>query len=251
MQNLASKLSTVPAALFAAGLSLALCGPAAAEPPGVKPHYVKCDPAHPERPCTPDGPVPGPPRAAGSEGRPTDEPDCIKMDLSGEQTAQASPVPMNRRPGPAKPHADTADKPGRKPMYVKCDPAQPHMPCTPDLAQLPGGIERTPAPPEKPGVKPMYVKCDPARPNMPCTPDGPIRAPEGLGAQGEAGSADPRLVEPSPSETPPGVKPHYVKCDPAHPEMPCTPDPVAPRPPPGPPPPQSDPTDDDADADEG
>ncbi len=26
------------------------------------------------------------------------------------------------------------------------------------------------------------------------------------------------------TKTPPGVKPHYVKCDPNRPEMPCTPD---------------------------
>jgi len=27
------------------------------------------------------------------------------------------------------------------------------------------------------GVKPMYLKCDPAQPNMPCTPDAPIPRP--------------------------------------------------------------------------
>ena len=64
--------------------------------PGVKPHYVKCDPAHPERPCTPDGPH--------------------------------TPVPVALEPRGVKPHS------------VKCDPAHPERPCTPE----PKPLERVP-----------------------------------------------------------------------------------------------------------
>ncbi|TNF30121.1 MAG: hypothetical protein EP329_14190 [Deltaproteobacteria bacterium] len=91
--------------------------------PHVKPHYVKCDPAHPEMPCTPDTPP-----------------------------------------------EDLEAPTGRKPDYVPCDPAHPEMPCTPDAP---------PADLEAPtGKKPDYVPCDPAHPELPCTPDGPVPAPE-------------------------------------------------------------------------
>ncbi|MEZ4473348.1 MAG: hypothetical protein R3F60_21685 [bacterium] len=96
-------------------------------------------------------------------------------------------------PGPASQAA-----PGRKPDYVRCDPAHPELPCTPDEAEAP-------EPPPSP-VKPDFLPCDPDHPERPCTP-----------------------VPQRPEE--PGVKPHFVPCDPAHPERPCTPVPDAPTPP--------------------
>jgi len=77
---------------------------------------------------------------------------------------------------PAHARDGDGDVPGRKPHYVKCDPAHPEMPCTPDLA--PADIKGKPTkaqPSTKKGAsegrKPDYVKCDPSRPEMPCTPD--------------------------------------------------------------------------------
>ena len=73
---------------------------------------------------------------------------------------------------PADARADDGDRPGKRPSYVKCDPAQPDMPCTPDAP--PPDVDRTPTRKGgKPGGRPDYVKCDPAQPDMPCTPDAP------------------------------------------------------------------------------
>jgi|GEM_PF-2833110 len=116
---------------------------------------------------------------------------------------------------PAHARDGDGDVPGRKPHYVKCDPAHPEMPCTPDLA--PADIKGNP-PTRKgdvPGRKPHYVKCDPAHPEMPCTPD---LAPADI--KGKPTKAQPSTKKGA-SE---GRKPDYVKCDPSRPEMPCTPD---------------------------
>lgn len=67
--------------------------------------------------------------------------------------------------GAPKSSPDADDARGVKPMYVKCDPDRPELPCTPDTAPAPPPAE-TP-----PGVKPRYVACDPDRPELPCTPD--------------------------------------------------------------------------------
>lgn len=47
---------------------------------GVKPHYVKCDPDHPEMPCTPDGPFQPPEQPAGDAPRPGVKPHYVKCD---------------------------------------------------------------------------------------------------------------------------------------------------------------------------
>jgi hypothetical protein len=84
--------------------------------------------------------------------------------------------------------------------------------------------------PEAPsGVKPRHVACDPAAPERPCTPEPglePAGADTGDVEAGELGAADAPTLEP---ETPPGVKPRRVACDPSRPELPCTPEPAAPK----------------------
>ncbi|MFT7578842.1 MAG: hypothetical protein ACI9MR_000503 [Myxococcota bacterium] len=95
---------------------------------GVKPHYVKCDPAHPEMACTPDTP------------------------------------PLGIAPTEAPTHTH---KPGVKPHYVKCDPAHPEMPCTPDTPPMDIELKADPTPPGvKPHHVPCDPN-DPSKPCTP------------------------------------------------------------------------------------
>lgn len=64
--------------------------------------------------------------------------------------------------------ASDAPRAGVKPRFVRCDPARPELPCTPNTAP-PFALRRPASTP--PGVKPERVPCDPARPDLPCTPD--------------------------------------------------------------------------------
>jgi hypothetical protein len=93
-----------------------------------------------------------------------------------------------------------------------------------------------------PGVKPDFVPCDPDQPERPCTPE-PSLEPSGEEASEDEEEASEDEEEASEDEegasedegtrdeTPPGVKPRRVPCDPARPELPCTPEPEAPTPP--------------------
>ena len=57
---------------------------------------------------------------------------------------------------------------------------------------------------------------------------GEPKAPAATDAPAPAATAAPATAAPATDEpaatTRAGVKPHYVKCDPARPELPCTPD---------------------------
>ncbi|MCB9523517.1 MAG: hypothetical protein H6702_09050 [Myxococcales bacterium] len=70
-----------------------------------------------------------------------------------------------------------------------------------------------------------------------CTPTGsPTQAPKSAapGSAAPVSAAAPASAAPASAapasaaaeETRRGVKPHYVPCDPAHPELPCTPEPT-------------------------
>ncbi len=93
-------------------------------------------------------------------------------------------------------------------------------------------------------VKPHSVPCDPEHPERPCTPE-PVLTPAALaGDEADAAEAEEEerdlehgdeedadaQDEAAPKESPPsGVKPRRVPCDPARPELPCTPEPEAPK----------------------
>jgi hypothetical protein len=73
-------------------------GGAPSDPPGRQPDYVPCDPAHPELPCTPDGPPPGiefPPET-GPEA-----PQAAPGDVPGEEP-DPSPAPSPGGDGAAR-----------------------------------------------------------------------------------------------------------------------------------------------------
>jgi hypothetical protein len=55
-----------------------------------------------------------------------------------------------------------------------------------------------------------------------CATTEPARAPQERAEPAAGETGDPG----EPDDSRRGVKPHYVKCDPEHPEMPCTPDAV-------------------------
>ncbi len=100
--------------------------------PGVKPHFVPCDPKRPELPCTPE-------TAPARLERPTKpgvKPHFVPCDPERPElpcTPDTPPLDIEGEPAPTPPPK------GVKPRFVPCDPARPDLPCTPTTP--PPGIE--------------------------------------------------------------------------------------------------------------